>query len=114
MYHDLRQQFWWTRINHEIDRYVSECDICQKVKVDYVKPERLVQPLSILVWKWDDTSMDFIMSLLLSAHKCESIWVIVDRLTNSAHFIPVHTKYRIESMLRSTFLMCYACMEFQK
>jgi hypothetical protein len=96
MYHDLRQQFWWTRINYEIDCYVSECDTCHKVKVDYMKPERLVQPLSILVWKWDDISMDFIMSLLLSAHKCESIWVIVDRLTKSAHFIPVHNKYRIE------------------
>jgi hypothetical protein len=39
MYHDIRQQFWWTRIKHETARYVSECDICQKVKADYMKPE---------------------------------------------------------------------------
>jgi hypothetical protein len=40
--------------------------------------------------------MDFIVSLPLTAHKFDSIWVIVDRLTKSAHFIPVHTNYRVE------------------
>jgi hypothetical protein len=38
MYHDLRQQFWWTRMKHEAARYVSECDTCRKVKADYMKP----------------------------------------------------------------------------
>jgi hypothetical protein len=51
MYHDLRQQFWWTRMKHETARYVSECDTCQKVKADYMKPGCLLQPLSILDWK---------------------------------------------------------------
>jgi hypothetical protein len=40
--------------------------------------------------------MDFIMGLPLTAHKFDSIWVIVDRLTKSTHFIPVSTKYRVE------------------
>jgi hypothetical protein len=47
MYHNLRQQFWWTRMKHEVARYVSECDTCWKVKVDYMKPGGLLQPLSI-------------------------------------------------------------------
>jgi hypothetical protein len=51
IYHDLRQQFWWTRMKHETARYVSECDTCQKVKADYMKPGCLLQPLSILDWK---------------------------------------------------------------
>jgi hypothetical protein len=38
MYHDLRQQFWWTRMKYETARYVSECDTYQKVKADYMKP----------------------------------------------------------------------------
>jgi hypothetical protein len=38
MYHDLRQQFWWTRMKREAARYVSECDTCRKVKADYMKP----------------------------------------------------------------------------
>jgi hypothetical protein len=47
MHHDLRQQFWWTRMKREIARYVFECDTCQKVKADYMKPEGLLQSLSI-------------------------------------------------------------------
>jgi hypothetical protein len=58
MYHDLRQQFWWTRMKREIARYGSECDTCRKVKADYMKSEGLLQPLSIPDWKWDDISID--------------------------------------------------------
>jgi hypothetical protein len=95
MYHDLRQQFWWTRMKRETARYVSECDTCWKVKADYMKPGGLLQPLSILDWKWDDISMDFIVGLPLTAHKCNLIWVFVDRLTKSADFISVNTNYNI-------------------
>jgi hypothetical protein len=96
MYHDLRQQFWWTRIKSEATRYVSEYDTCQKVKADYMKSGGLLQPLSIPEWKWDDISMDFIVGLPLTTYKFDSIWVIVDRLSKSAHFMPVNTKYRVE------------------
>jgi hypothetical protein len=95
IYHDLRQQFWWTRMKCEIARYVSKCDTCWKVKADYMKPGGLLQPLSIPEWKWDDISMDFIVGLPLTAHKFDSIWVFVDRLSKSAHFIPVHTRYNV-------------------
>jgi hypothetical protein len=47
MYHDLRQQFWWTRMKREVARNVSECDTYWKVKADYMKPGGLLQPLSI-------------------------------------------------------------------
>jgi hypothetical protein len=94
MYHDLRQQFWWTQMKHETARFVSECDTCRKVKADYMKPGGLLQPLSIPEWKWDDISMDFIVGLMLTVCKFESIWVIMDRLTKSAHFIPMSTMYR--------------------
>jgi hypothetical protein len=80
MYHDLRQQFWWKRMKRETARYVLECDTCQKVKVDYMKPEGLLQPLSIPDWKWDDISMDFIAGLPLTARKCNSIWVMCSGL----------------------------------
>jgi hypothetical protein len=96
MYHDLRQQFWWTRMKRETARYVSECNTCRKVKADYMKPGGLLQPLSVPDWKWDDISMDFIVGLPLTARKFNSIWVIVDRLTRSAHFIPVNTNYNVQ------------------
>jgi hypothetical protein len=95
IYHDLRQQFWWMRTKRKTTRYVSECDTCQKVKADYMKSGGLLQPLSIPEWKWDDISMDFIVGLPLMARKFDSIWVIMDRLSKYAHFIPVHTHYDV-------------------
>jgi hypothetical protein len=74
--------------------YVAECDMCQNVKVDHVRPARLLQPLNIPASKWEDISMNFIVGLPLSTYKYDSIRVIVDRFTKSAHFIPVHTNYR--------------------
>jgi hypothetical protein len=93
MHHHPKQQFRWTRMKCEAARYVSECDTCWKVKAKYMKPAELLQPLSIPKWKCDDISMDFIVGLPLTAHKFDSIWVIIDRLSKSAHFIHVHTHY---------------------
>jgi hypothetical protein len=76
-------------MKREAARYVSECDTCQKVNVDYLKPRGLLQPLSIPDWKWDDISMDFIMGLLLTTRKFDSIWVTVDRLSK---ICPLHTR----------------------
>jgi hypothetical protein len=53
MYHDLRQQFWWTRMKPETARYVSESDTYRKVMADYMKPGGLLQPLSIPNCKLD-------------------------------------------------------------
>jgi hypothetical protein len=55
-----------------------------------------LQPLSIPAWKWDDISMDFIVGLPVTTHKFNSIWVIVDRLTKSAHFIPINANYNTQ------------------
>jgi hypothetical protein len=75
---------------------VSECDTYRKVKDDYMKPRGLLQPLSIPEWKWDGISMDCIVGLLLTTRKFNSIWVIVDRLTKSAHFITINTNYNAQ------------------
>ena len=93
MYQDLRQNFWWTRMKREIAKYVSECDTCQRVKASHLRVAGLLQPLPIPSWKWEDISMDFIVGLPNTSQRHDSIWVIVDRLTKTAHFIPVHTTY---------------------
>jgi hypothetical protein len=96
MYQDLRETFWWSNMKGEIAEYVSGCDTCQRIKASHLKTAGQMQPLSIPVWKWDDISMDFIVGLPLTPRKHDSIWVVVDRLTKSAHFIPVHTTYSAE------------------
>jgi hypothetical protein len=96
MYRDLRENFWWSNMMGETAEYVSGCDTCQRIKASHVKTAGQMQPLSIHAWKWDNISMDFIVGLPLTPRKHDSIWVIVDRLTKAAHFIPVHTTYSVE------------------
>jgi IS30 family transposase len=54
----------------------------------------LLQPLSVPDWKWENISMDFITGLPTTQKENDSIWVIVDRLTKSAYFLSIKTKYR--------------------
>jgi hypothetical protein len=96
MYHDLKAQFWWTRMKRETTCYVAKCDMCQRVKADHMRHAGLLQPLSIPAWKCEDINMDFIVGLSLTGRKLNSIWVTIDRLTKSIHFIPVHTFYMAE------------------
>jgi hypothetical protein len=96
MYRDLKENFWWSNMKGEIAEYVSGCDTCQRIKASHLKTAGQMQPLAILAWKWDDISMDFIVGLPLTHRKHDSIWVIVDRLTKTAHFIPVHNTYSAE------------------
>jgi hypothetical protein len=63
MYQDLKKNFWWTRIKREIARYMSKCDMCQRVKADHLRPAGNLQPLSIPEWRWENICMDFIKGL---------------------------------------------------
>ena len=83
-------------MKREIARYVAECDVCQRVKAEHLKPAGALQPLPIPSWKWENISMDFITGLSRTLHGYNSIWVIVDRLTKSAHFLPVKANYSVE------------------
>jgi hypothetical protein len=96
MYHDLRSLYWWTRMKREIAKYISECDTCQRVKASHLKVADTLQPLPIPSWKWEDICMDFIVGLPNTSQHHDSIWVIVDRLTKTAHFLPVHTTHKTE------------------
>ena len=103
MYHDLKQRFWWTKMKLEIASYVARCDTCQKVKAVHLRSAGELQPLPIPSWKWDDISMDFIVGLPRTSRGFDSIWVIVDRLTKSAHFIPVRKDYRASEYAKIYF-----------
>jgi len=94
MYQDLKTQFWWTKMKKEIAAYVARCDTCCRVKAVHLKPAGLLQPLPVLGFKWEEISMDFIVGLPTTQKGNNSIWVIVDSLTKSAHFILVQTVYR--------------------
>jgi hypothetical protein len=93
MYQDLKKKFWWYGMKREIAEHVAICDSCQRIKAEHQRPVGLLQPLRIPQWKWDEIGMDFIVGLPRTRAGYDSIWVVVDRLTKSAHFIPVKTNY---------------------
>jgi hypothetical protein len=74
---------------------VARCDTCRRVKAVHMKTAGPLQSLPIPTWKWEDISMDFIVGLPKIAKGFDSIWVIIDRLTKIAHFLPVKTKYPV-------------------
>jgi hypothetical protein len=86
--------------------HVAMCDVCQRVKAEHQRPAGLLHPLKIPEWKWEEIGMDFIVGLPCTSAGYDSIWVIVDRLTKVAHFIPVKTTYSWHGL--------YACMVCQR
>jgi hypothetical protein len=76
----------------------KSCLTCQKVKAVHQKTARLLQPLPIPEWKWKEMTMDFVTELPPSQSKKDAIWVVVDRLTKIAHFIPVNVRNSVEKL----------------
>jgi hypothetical protein len=80
-------------LKRDVGAHVAECDVFQRVKAEHQRPVGLLHPLKIPEWKWEQIGMDFIVGLPRTPAGYDSIWVIVDRLTKVAHFIPVRTNY---------------------
>ena len=98
MYQDLKMSFWWSRMKRDISEFVTKCLVCQRVKVEHQVPSGLLQSIRIPEWKWDRITMDFVDGLPLTRRKHNSVWVVVDRLTTSAHFLPVITDYSLDKL----------------
>ncbi|GKF02102.1 reverse transcriptase domain-containing protein, partial [Tanacetum coccineum] len=101
MYQDLKLLYWWPNMKADIATYVSKCLTCTKVKAELQKPSRLLQQPEIPVWKWDRITMDFVSGLPRTPSGYDTFWVIVDRLTKSAHFLPMK---KMDSMEKLTQL----------
>ncbi|GJW91722.1 reverse transcriptase domain-containing protein [Tanacetum coccineum] len=98
MYYDLQDMYWWPRIKRDIATYVSLCLTCSKVKAENQRPSGLLQQPEIPEWKWDKITMDFITKLPKTKSGHDTIWVIVDRLTKSAHFLAMREDYSTERL----------------
>ncbi|KAL0561555.1 hypothetical protein IC582_001989 [Cucumis melo] len=93
MYQDMKRVYCYRNMKREVAEFVSKCLVCQQVKARKQKPAGLLQPLRIPEWKWENVSMDFITGLLRTLRGFTVIWVVVDKLTKSAHFIPGKSTY---------------------
>nr|GEZ90341.1 putative reverse transcriptase domain-containing protein [Tanacetum cinerariifolium] len=94
----LKCEFWIPKA--AITTYLSKCLTCARVKAEHQRPSGLlVQPI-IPEWKWDNITMDFITKLLKSSQGFDTIWVIVDRLTKSGHFLPISENDPLDKLAR--------------
>jgi len=96
MYRDMKQHFWWRDMKREIATFVTKCLVSQQVKADHQRTAGMIQPLAIPEWKWEHVTMDFVTTLFRSLKGNNAIWVVVDRLTKSAYFIPFRVGQSME------------------
>ncbi|GJZ37986.1 putative reverse transcriptase domain-containing protein [Tanacetum coccineum] len=100
MYQDMKKLYWWPNMKANIATYVSKCLTCAKVKAEHQRPSGLLVQPEIPQWKWDNIIMDFITKLPKSSQGYDTIWVIVDRLTKSAIFVPIRETDPMEKLAR--------------
>ncbi|GJR93276.1 putative reverse transcriptase domain-containing protein [Tanacetum coccineum] len=96
---DLKQLYWWPNMKADIATYVSKCLTCSKVKAEHQKPSGLLVQPEIPEWKWEKITMDFVTKLP-RGNGYDTIWVIVDRLTKSTHFLPIRETYPMEKLIK--------------
>ncbi|GJX83608.1 putative reverse transcriptase domain-containing protein, partial [Tanacetum coccineum] len=100
MYQDMKKLYWWPNMKANIATYVSKCLTCAKVKAEHQRPSGLLVQPDIPQWKWDNITMDFVTKLPKSSQGYDTIWVIVDRLTKSAIFVPMRETDPMDKLAR--------------
>nr|GEV98042.1 reverse transcriptase domain-containing protein [Tanacetum cinerariifolium] len=100
MYQDLKKLYWWPNMKAIIAEYVGKCLTCFRVKAECQKPSDLLVQPEIPMWKWKRITMNFVTKLPKTSNEHDTIWVIVDRLTKSAHFIPTQETDSMETLTR--------------
>ncbi|KAD3640215.1 hypothetical protein E3N88_29438 [Mikania micrantha] len=100
MYQDLRSFYWWPGMKKDVATYVGKCITCSKVKAEHQKPSGLLEQPEIPQWKSEQIAMDFITKLPRTSGGHDLFWVIIDRLTKTAHFLPIIETYKMEKLAR--------------
>ena len=93
----LTRNFYWPKMTEWINDYVRSCDVCQRNKASRHKRYGLLQALEPAWSAWSSISMDFVVDLPVSAGYTQ-VWVVVDRFTKMAHFIPLNTKTTAQNL----------------
>ncbi|KAJ9536105.1 hypothetical protein OSB04_un000715 [Centaurea solstitialis] len=100
MYRDLKMNYWWPVMKLDVASYVEKCVTCLQVKAEHQKPYGSLQPLDIPEWKWEHITMDFVTKLPQTLRGHDTIWVIVDRLTKSAHFLEMRETLPMDKLAK--------------
>ncbi|XP_012702858.1 uncharacterized protein LOC105914754 [Setaria italica] len=85
----LADHFFWPKMRRDVERFIARCTTCQKAK-SRLNPHGLYMPLTVPNAPWEDISMDFVLGLPRTKKGRDSVFVVVDRFSKMAHFIPCH------------------------
>ena len=96
----IYEEYFWLGIKRDMDEYISKCMKCQQVKVEHQHLVGLLRHFPISEWKWEISCMDFITSLLMTVKQHNSMMVVVDKLSKSAHFVPIKYTYKTYAIAR--------------
>ena len=98
----IRRNFWWPKMNDRIIDFVRSCPECQKNKAARHQPYGLSLPLKLPYAPWQSIAMDFITELPL-LEGCDQLWVVIDRFTQMAHYLPLEKKMKMAADLAVIF-----------
>ena len=96
----LERYFFWPTLRADIESYICECTVCQKVKYDRHKVYGKLQPLPVPNAPWESIAMDFIIDLPKTQYGNDAIWTIGDRFSKQAHFLSVKKTGKPDHMAR--------------
>lgn len=98
----IATDFYWKGMKIDIQNFVRACNVCQRHKAEHLHPAGVLQPLNIPQQIWSDISMDFIEGLP-NSHGKSVLFVVVDRLSKYAHFIPLSHPYTATTIAKVFF-----------
>ena len=87
MYQTLKSTYWWPTMKKDATEYIAKCLVCQQIKIKHQAPAGKLITLPMPEWKWEKITIDFVSGLPKTSQGHDAGWVIVDRLTKSAHFL---------------------------
>jgi len=99
-YEGIKKHYYWENMISDIRNYISGCDTCQRVKPSNQHPQGLLSPLPIPEGTWEVISMDFVTGLPKTPRNMDSIFVVIDKLSKMAHFIPTTKDVSAEGVAR--------------
>ncbi|CAI7760631.1 unnamed protein product [Closterium sp. NIES-53] len=92
----IAKVYYWPHMANDVQKFVTSCDTCQRMKSSKQKKAGLLQPLPVPKQPWQVVSLDFITSLPPTNAGHDAILVVIDKFSKMGHFIPTHTTARTE------------------
>ncbi|WZZ15186.1 hypothetical protein YC2023_108275 [Brassica napus] len=100
MYQNLKKFYHLIRMKADVAEWVAKCSTCQLIKAEHQVPSGLLQSFPIPERKWDHITMEFVTGFPTTRNKKDAVWVVVDRLTKSAHFLAIKKSDGVDQIVR--------------